>query len=211
MKHLYAIIYFLLVFSTNNIFAAPITSRVSGNWNSSATWVGGVVPVVGDAVVIANGHTVTVDVNAFCASVIIGNGPRNSTSTLTMDNGIVLTVSGNINIRQPLHGTNNNILNVNAGTVYCLSLNTANSSNNSRKCIVNISTGMLSCTANFAFASNINRNKLVFSGSGILQIAGTASTLLNAQFTAATGTINYNAARNQNILSLNYYTLACSV
>ena len=211
MKHLYAIIYFLLVFSTNNIFAAPITSRVSGNWNSSATWVGGVVPVVGDAVVIANGHTVTVDVNAFCASVIIGNGPRNSTSTLTMDNGIVLTVSGNINIRQPLHGTNNNILNVNAGTVYCLSLITANSSNNSRKCIVNISTGMLSCTANFAFASNINRNKLVFSGSGILQIAGTASTLLNAQFTAATGTINYNAAGNQNILPLDYYTLACSV
>jgi len=210
MKQLYATCYFLLIFSTINIFGAPINSRISGNWSSAATWVGGVVPLAGDAVVIANGHTVIVDSNAFCASVIIGNGTRNATTTLTMDDGIELTVSGNISIIPPLIGTRNNTLNVNAGIVYCFSLITANATSNSRKCLVNISTGMLSCIANFAFASNINRNKLVFSDSGTLQIGGTASTLLNAQFTSGTGTIDYNAAGNQNVLSLDYYTLACS-
>jgi len=37
---------------------ATITSVGSGLWNAGATWVGGVKPADGDAVVIASGHVV---------------------------------------------------------------------------------------------------------------------------------------------------------
>jgi len=50
---------------------ATITSAQSGNWGDVATWVGGAVPVDGDAVIIAEGHAIlmNVDQSAFVTGI----------------------------------------------------------------------------------------------------------------------------------------------
>jgi autotransporter-associated beta strand protein len=60
--------------------AQTITSNQTGNWNATSTWVGGVVPVAGNNVIIASGHTVTLTANV---DIRFG-GPANLTVTGTI-------------------------------------------------------------------------------------------------------------------------------
>jgi hypothetical protein len=83
--------------------ANTITSTVTGgdrNWNTPATWVGGVVPACTNNVIIASGATVNVSATADAASVVINSG-----GTLT-NNGGTMTVGC----------TNNNNAFINYGT-----------------------------------------------------------------------------------------------
>ena len=58
-------------------------------------------------------------------------------------------------------------------------------------------------------ANNTTRNKLIFSGAGLLQLAANSSTIADAQFTPSSGTIEYNGPA-QSVLSLSYHTLKCA-
>jgi hypothetical protein len=83
--------------------ANTITSTVTGgdrNWNTAATWVGGVVPACTNNVIIVSGATVNVSATADAASVVINSG-----GTLT-NNGGTMTVGC----------TNNNNAFINYGT-----------------------------------------------------------------------------------------------
>jgi len=207
MKQLKQLCLILFAFA-GQATAAPIVSANSGDWSNPATWLGGVVPAASDNVTIANGHSVIISANTSCAAVVIGDGTLNQNTTLTINAGITITVTGNITISAPLSGITDNTLDVNDGIVSCSSLITSNTASDLLRCIVNINSGTLRCSANFLMANNATRNKLVFSGAGLLQIAGNGSTISNAQFTPSTGTIEYNATTvSQNILPLSYYTL----
>src|SRR3990172_3617634 len=87
MKQIFILLSLLLFASTS---FAQITSAGSGDWSNTATWVGNVVPSASSGVTIANGHTVTVDVDASCTGLTTNSG-----GTLTMGTGGTLHVGGN--------------------------------------------------------------------------------------------------------------------
>lgn len=70
---------------------ANILAGASGNWSSTGTWIGGVVPTGGDNA-YSNGYSITVDVNAAAAKVstVAENGSAGG-GGFTLNNGVTLT------------------------------------------------------------------------------------------------------------------------
>jgi len=71
---------------------AVITSAASGNFTDAATWVGGVVPGVGDEAVAATGHVVAID-----ADVTLNEVRQAGTGRFTLGAGRTLTANVQIN------------------------------------------------------------------------------------------------------------------
>ena len=75
-----------------------ITSIASGNWSQTTTWSSGTIPTATDNVIIADGHTVNIDLIApTCLDLTVGQGASGVltfTSTLTA----TLTVNGSITV-----------------------------------------------------------------------------------------------------------------
>jgi hypothetical protein len=67
---------------------ALIVSSASGNFNAGATWVGGVVPGVGDEAQAANGHTITITADATCDEI-----SNAGTGIFTLADGVTLTAN----------------------------------------------------------------------------------------------------------------------
>ncbi len=103
LRQLVLSVFLLLNF---NLYAANITSNtVTGNWSSTSSWVGGIIPIAGDNVTIAAGATITIDQNVdinnltVTGNLIIGNNTTARTiliqGTLTIDSGAAFSVGNN--------------------------------------------------------------------------------------------------------------------
>ncbi len=138
--------------------AVGFISAQTGNWNTGSTWVGGAVPSTNADVTIANGHTVTLDVNASLNSLTIGQG---SSGTLHIGNdgtARTLTVSGDITIKT---GATLDVNTAFAQTGHAVTLS-GNLINN----------GILNLGPNASSAAGITLNK----PSGTQTISGTGTT-----------------------------------
>ena len=79
---------------------ATITSATTGNWSASTTWTGGIIPGAQDAVVIVQGHTVTVNTtSAVCKTLgLIPTLAGTATLTFAASGSPKLTVSGAVTV-----------------------------------------------------------------------------------------------------------------
>lgn len=225
------IVVLILVFlyQIDSTFSATITSRATGNWNSTATWNGGIIPAATDSVVINTGHTVST------------NGSRNSAGlfilgTLSIGSGNIVTINGGIGGTGAFAGNNTNryiILTGNwtfnpASTPTLAHTITFNGTNNQTI------TGKLSTGARLIFnkpngssiilGNPISVNRFTLTA-GVLDVGAHLLTAGTRTFTAgkirlaganwssnfsgaitqpASGTIEYYASGNQTVNNVNY-------
>lgn len=71
-------------------------SVTTGNWATGSTWNTGTVPTAGDNVIIDNGHTVTINANASCMNLQVGQGTSGILRIGSNNTARTVTVRGNI-------------------------------------------------------------------------------------------------------------------
>ena len=168
----------LLVWGVGSVSGVTITAKATGNWSSTTTWTGGVVPVATNDVVIPSGFTVTLD-----TSTPVLNSLTISAMTGAGTNGLIV-------------GT----FTLNTGTISITGSNPTN-----RNSILSVSTGTINATGTITFSGTSGQAQLTFTGGGTLNLGGNLSA--GGTFTASTGTVNCNGATGQIIGAYSYNIL----
>lgn len=192
----------LLAVIPSNALAVTCTSLSSGNWNTASRWSCGHVPLAADAVVIGNGHAISVDTAAVGASLDISTG--NTNSSVSINAGQSLTISGAVNISAAaLDNNRSKALDVGAGTLNVGGNVTLTGGSGNRFADLTISTGTATIVGSIT-PSNANA-RVIFSGSGTLNIGGNFGN--GGSFTAGTGAVVFNGAGAQSVASYSYNNL----
>jgi hypothetical protein len=90
-----AITAIIVVFTQATSIAATITSATSGDWGTTTTWAGGVVPTSSDDVVITNNHKINLSNSRTINSLTIQNSSL-GTSYLDIEPTGSITLNGNL-------------------------------------------------------------------------------------------------------------------
>lgn len=178
------------------------STALGGKWNSKSTWIGGVIPLAGDDVIIATSGTgaVIVDELITCLNLTISSNGR-----LIISGENTLNVVGVVNIPRPKSGFSSE-LNVGAGTLNVSGLFTMSATKGNRYTTLNITSG----TVNLAgLKTGGTASRIIFEGAGILNLSGD---LIGTGHTldAGQGSVNFTGSSEQNVWAKNFYNLGVS-
>ena len=190
--------------------AQTITSTgTGGNWSATGTWVGGVVPVATNNVVIASGATVTLNVNATVNNLSISG--TSAGATLVHSAGMALTVNGTATIAQPTNdGTNAWNIDAGSATVAGLLSFTGSSTQSTFIASLRISSGTLNANGGITFTQSSSVTKIInmsqSPGTGTINLKG-ALTVPTSSSTLTAGTAGsiFNYA-DVNAQTINYFS-----
>ena len=196
-----------LILESSNAYAQKTWDRgaATNNWGDANNWNPNEVPSATDAVTIPNGFsTVSVNVNASCASLTISSG--NVPLTVNINLGITLTVGGNVSIESPTDNTSDKTIAVGTGSLICSSLSMSIPTGNDN-CILSVSAGTVTVTGNITMNGAANENNINITGAGTLNIGGSI-TGGDLNSTSAGSIVNYNGSSPQTVAINSDYVYA---
>ena len=216
-----------IVIFNSKINATTITSAVTGTWSSAGTWVGGVVPLATDSVIIAASTNVTI-----ATTVTVKQLTVNNDGYLTILSAKTLTITGgNLKVDGLINGAGALSLNT-AGFVLSGSGSIENTG--TFKALQNVTIPSTATLIKSGSGITINNN-IIVTNNGSLTVYGAisgASGATNAQFvnaanaylsvgttlmntglldaTAIGNTVDYSSTGTQTIKATTYYHLSLS-
>jgi len=166
---------------------ALITSAASGNFDAGATWVGGIVPGVGDEALASNGHTITITADVTCTEL-----SNAGTGIYTLNSGVTLTA----NVTAKSTTINRNIVQFTAASPavgFIVGNVTGATVSSNTGAVNNTSSGTLTITGNVTGGSGSTAFGCQNASTGTLTITGnvtggSGSTAFGCQ-NASTGTL----------------------
>ncbi|MFO7656388.1 MAG: hypothetical protein R6W78_04920 [Bacteroidales bacterium] len=198
----------LILFTFHKFYAQKSWDggALTNNWGDSANWNPDGVPLATDVVQIGSGFDIIADVDAVCASITFLSGT--SSSSLSLNSAITLTVTGNISYSNPAANSVSQTLDIADGILTCSNILLANTTNNTRTNILNINSGTMQVANNLSRGGATDENYVSVTGSAAISIGGTFSS--GFTFSEGAATVNFNGAGNQTIPAYNFYNLTVS-
>ena len=195
-----------------------------GNWSDVTQWstvaCGGAAQVAGagiyypgqnaagDVIFICNNKSVTLDVSPANTIASLTMQATANNTTLTFGAGQVLTVTGAVAQTGPTTNNMTNLLAVGTGTLVCGSVSMPLTAATRISEISLGTTGLITCSGNFASAGTAAEDLIVVTGNGLIQIGGNFSG--NAALTAGTGTVELYSATVATTDDYAFYNLLVS-
>jgi uncharacterized repeat protein (TIGR01451 family) len=190
----------LLAGATSSFATITSNGLGGGAWNSTGTWIGGVVPTGTDDVAIQPLDTVTITTTQLANNVTV-----NGTGTLTVSGG-TLTAGGTIGFNPGIGGTGT--VNAGNGTINTATL-AVDSGSLGQTSLVTIGTGLLNVSGSISFSGLSAANSIIrFTGNGTLRVGASLGSNGTLDPQTTSGAVRFAGLSPQTIPAYTYGALS---